>query len=130
MRKIKILLIICMLTLSACSSLNEVDDASAPRYGIYTEDRYNALIGKQQFTVFFYASWDPNSLEIDKGLNGGISYFPKNTVILRANYDEEFGLKKMYGVTSQSSFVIIDKDGKLKEKLAGPTSEILKSKLK
>ncbi len=128
MRTAKILLLTSILFLTACTSApeNTVDEQSVPRYGVYTEDRYYAQLGKQQFAIFFYASWDPLSQEIDNGLNSGISTFPDNTVILKANYDKEFGLKRMYNIQDQSTFIILDQNGKLKKTLRGPNSEMLK----
>jgi thiol-disulfide isomerase/thioredoxin len=84
--------------------------------GSYTAYKPELLANAEKGNVvlFFHASWCPTckAAEADilsKTVNDGLT-------ILKIDYDNSTELKQKYGVTSQSTFVKVDKDGKLLSK--------------
>jgi thiol-disulfide isomerase/thioredoxin len=57
---------------------------------------------------FFHASWCPVCKSIDKEINADLSRLPKNTNIIKVDYDNADDLRKKYGVTQQYTFVQFD----------------------
>lgn len=130
MNILKVLLIACVFTLSACTQTQVANqEETSPKYGDYTEARYNALLGQKPFTIFFHASWCPTCQMLDKGIRGTLDTFPEKTIILKANYDKELGLRKKYGITYQSTFALINKDGNHLKTLTTPSEEKLKEEI-
>lgn len=91
-------------------------------YAPYTEELYNSLVGEQAFALFFHAEWCPTCRQMEKEITANLSTLPEGTQILKADYDTESELKKEYGITSQSTVVIIDAEGKAVKTLSAPTS--------
>lgn len=61
--------------------------------------------------IFFHASWCPSCKSSDTDIKANLSKIPDNLQILKLDYDTSTELKQKYGVTSQHTFVKIDKDG-------------------
>jgi thioredoxin 1 len=80
-------------------------------YEEYSKTKFSELNGQKRFALFFHADWCPTCRVLEKNIKSDLSTFPKNTVILKANYDTELALKKQYGVTTQSSLVFFDEKG-------------------
>lgn len=78
---------------------------------------------------FFHASWCPTCKGIDDGLNSDLAALPKDTVIIKTDYDTENELKKEYGVTTQTTFVEVDNSGKELKKFTAGDYEDLVSEL-
>lgn len=70
-----------------------------------------------QNVLFFHASWCPECRAYEKAITSG--NIPANTQILKVNFDSSTDLKKQYGVTLQSTFVAVDKDGNSVKKWVG-----------
>lgn len=107
----------------------EMSETENPQYIAYSENTYNELLGKKPFALFFHAPWCPVCVGMEKDINANLSSFPANTVILKADFDTETELRKTYGITSQSTIVLVDKDGKAVKTLAGPESDEIKEEL-
>lgn len=59
--------------------------------------------------LFFHASWCPQCREIERTINeGGL---PNNVTVLKVDYDSNQALRQKYGVTLQTTFVKVDKEG-------------------
>ena len=101
-------------------------DGYEAQYIIYTDSLYQSLIGKRAFAIFFHADWCPVCVQLEKEIMTDLSSFSEGTVILKANFDQENELKKQYDILSQSTFVIIDKNGKANQTLSAPSIENLK----
>lgn len=99
-------------------------------YENYSEVRYNELLGKQPFALFFHASWCPTCGIVEKDILENSGVFPEGTVILKADYDKEKALEAKYGVTSQSLIVMIGADGAAKETLVSPSAAELAESFK
>lgn len=88
---------------------SETDTASVDgRYVDYSADflsdkSYDSTI------IFFYAPWCPECRGFDMVIKEGL--VPKNTQILKLDYDSSQDLRKKYGVTIQTSFVRVDSSG-------------------
>jgi thiol-disulfide isomerase/thioredoxin len=61
--------------------------------------------------VFFHAPWCPSCKSIDADITTNLAKLPEGFQILKADFDTSTALKQKYGVTSQSTFVKVDKDG-------------------
>jgi thiol-disulfide isomerase/thioredoxin len=87
--------------------------ASSP--GAYTN--YNAasfakLSGKR--VLFFHAPWCPQCRSLDASIKAG--KVPDNTTIVKVDYDSNQALRQKYGVTIQTTLVLVDSSGNLDKK--------------
>lgn len=104
-----------------------------PQYISFTQEKYQELLGEKPFVIFFHAGWCPSCVQTDKVIKQDLASatpkLPKETIILKADYDTETELKKTYGIVMQSTHVVIDKEGKMIEKLAEPSIDELVKKI-
>jgi thiol-disulfide isomerase/thioredoxin len=78
-----------------------------------------ALATGQKVALFFHASWCPSCRALDSAINTEISTIPADTLIVKVDYDTNTELKQKYGVTSQHTTVLIDRDMNLVSKKLG-----------
>lgn len=104
-----------------------VENSQVALYADFTQERYSELLGKKPFAIFFHASWCPDCVNLEKQIKKNIKNLPKEAVILKANYDTESKLKQDYGITVQSTVVVIDKNGDVFPTLFGPSFDTLKT---
>ena len=97
----------------------------APEYIAYSQEKYDELLGKKPFALFFHAPWCPTCRGMEKAITEELTTFPKGAKILKADFDSEKALKEKYGITVQSTVVIIDAEGKALKTLAAPDNEEL-----
>jgi len=90
------------------SEVAQVADASTDRYIDYNDDNF-ANTANTNRVIFFHASWCPNCLYFEKVIQE--NQIPDNLTILKADYDSSFDLKRLYGVTYQSTLVAVDENG-------------------
>lgn len=78
--------------------------------GMYIPYSAEALAEAQgTILLFFHASWCPQCREIERTINeGGV---PHNVTVLKVDYDSNQALRQKYGVTLQTTFVKVDKEG-------------------
>lgn len=69
--------------------------------------------------LFFNASWCPTCQEATEQLTG--AQFPAGLTVVSVDYDSNEQLRDQYGVTTQHTFVVIDKDGQEIKKFTGAT---------
>lgn len=100
-----------------------------PEYSAYSQEKYDELLGKKPFALFFHAPWCPTCRGMEKAITEELTTFPKGTKILKADFDTEKALKEKYGITVQSTVVIIDAEGKAVKTLAAPDNEELITEL-
>ncbi len=86
-----------------------------------------ALASGQKVALFFHATWCPTCKALEKSINTEITSIPTDTLIVKVDYDTSTEMKKKYGVTSQHTTVLIDKDMNLISKKLGARniSEVL-----
>jgi hypothetical protein len=63
---------------------------------------------KKQVILYFHATRDPSDNALDEDLQKLESRIPKNTVILKVDYDKNPDLKKAYSVTQQNTLIWLD----------------------
>jgi thiol-disulfide isomerase/thioredoxin len=87
-------------------------EESSPQ-GTYTQYSVNALAQNTNGTniIFFHAPWCPTCKAGETDINANLDKIPANFQILKTDFDTSTALKQKYGVTSQSTFVKVDKDG-------------------
>ncbi len=85
--------------------------------GVYLPYTSTAVAqAKWQVVLFFWASWSPASIWIDKDITANIASLEKDTTVLKVNYDDAKELIDLYGITEQPSFVQVDNSGKMIKK--------------
>ena len=90
----------------------------AASYEAYSPEKLaNAEAGN--IVLFFKASWCPSCRAADADIKKNMLNIPANLTILEVDYDKSSDLKKKYGVTSQHTFVQVDKDGNMIKKWSG-----------
>ncbi len=97
----------------------------APEYIAYSQEKYDELLGKKPFALFFHAPWCETCRAMEKAITEELSTFPKGAKILKADFDTEKALRQKYSITVQSIIVIIDAEGKAVKTLAAPDNEEL-----
>ena len=82
--------------------------------GIYTNYSepavQNALNNGEKVVLFFYASRDPISRQLDQDIIKNLKQLPADVSVFKVDYDTENILKQKYGVKTQQTFVMIDAD--------------------
>jgi thiol:disulfide interchange protein len=86
-----------------------VDSALAQRYIPYSSGALAKAAGRT--VIFFTASWCSSCRAADQDFRAHFDKVPSDVTILRADYDTETALKQKYNVTSQDTFVQVDKQG-------------------
>lgn len=111
------------------TSTTESNDSTVKKvaqYEMYDSNSHADYIGKKPHVLYFSADWCATCQTLKKKVQADLANFPEETEILQVNYDTATQLKKEYGVTAQTTFVVLDKDGKVVEKLVVPTVDKLK----
>ena len=82
-------------------------------YVDYESGEFLRSISDVKTVVFFHADWCSNCrfFENDIESNG----VPENVRIVKVDYDKEASLRNIYGVTVQSTFVLLDSNGSVAE---------------
>lgn len=95
-------------------------------YKDYTAEDKAALHGNTAYAVYFKADWCPTCQKFDAKLKDAINSFPDGTMVLKADYDKESELKAAWGVTQQTTVVVLDEDGEVTYKKVNPSIEEFK----
>lgn len=130
-RNIAGVLAFLLLTIGAtgCTQQNSgpakvVDAFADERFIAYANSA--SVIGKEPVALFFHADWCGTCIALEKDINNNIDELPEDAKILKVNFDTETELKKEYGILMQSTFVLLDNNANVIEKLAAPTFDKLK----
>ena len=87
-------------------------------YEVYSPEKImNTVSG--DVVLFFKASWCPSCRAVDADIKNNMANIPADLTILEVDYDKYTDLKKKYGVTTQHTFVQVDKDGNMIKKWSG-----------
>ena len=73
--------------------------------------------GKWRRVLFFHASWCTTCKSADENIK--LSEIPAGLSIFKIDYDESIELKQKYGVTTQHTFIEVDKNMNLLKKWSG-----------
>lgn len=105
---------------------SNISDSSVTKsvgaYVAYSAELAKTAAVKGTSVIFFHAPWCPTCKAAEADINANISKLDPKLTILKTDYDTSTELKKQYGVTSQSTFIKVDKDGKLLKKGSGFTT--------
>ena len=69
------------------------------------------LLGKKKFVIFFHAKWCSSCAAWLKKVADNADTLPADTIILKADYDQELDLKKALNVKLPSTVVYFNADG-------------------
>lgn len=86
------------------------DAQSQATAGTYTDYSAGAVATTQgQRILFFHAPWCPQCRQLDESIKSGT--IPSNTTIFKVDYDSSQSLRQKYGVTLQTTIVLLDAQG-------------------
>lgn len=88
-----------------------------PVYLEYTEELYNDYLGEQPVVLFFHSGWCPLCRQLSNYIDENLASFHEGAVFLEVDFDEEQTLRQEYGVTLQSTFVVLDSEGEVVDTL-------------
>jgi len=96
----------------------------------YSSERYESMLGQEPMVLFFHADWCAICNIMEQFIRDNWSDFPAGTTILKVNYDKEEALKQTYGVTNQSTIVVLDAEGTVTFMSIFPTHDQLIAAIK
>lgn len=106
---------------SSASTPGSVSQAGS--YTDYNPDSIASTRGKK--ILFFHAPWCPQCRALDASIKAG--KIPEDVTIYKVDYDTNQALRKKYGVTTQTTLVLIDDNGQLVKKYVAYDSPKLES---
>ncbi len=116
-------------------AMMEKDEGMMKKEGAYI-DNSSALLADTVLTdgatkvLFFHASWCPTCKAGDATLTSWYTAGGEMVTTYKINYDTEKMLAQKYGVTYQHTFVKVDGQGNMIEKIQGPSNDQLEALLK
>lgn len=93
------------------------------KYITYSAEALSTATGKR--ILYFHAPWCPQCQELDASIKKGP--IPDGVTIIRTDFDSNQELRKKYGVTQQTTLVLIDENGNLVKKYNAYDSPSLSS---
>lgn len=90
----------------------EPQAATAGTYKDYDSAVFASTSGKR--ILFFHASWCPQCRQLETSIKAG--KITSGVTIFKVNYDNSTSLKSKYGVTLQTTVVLVDENGNLLKK--------------
>ena len=109
------------------SSETQTQPAESPqsqgKYITYSAEALSTATGKR--ILYFHAPWCPQCQELDASIKKGP--IPDGVTIIRTDFDSNQELRKKYGVTQQTTLVLIDENGNLVKKYNAYDSPTLSS---
>lgn len=113
--------------LKQASSETQTQPAESPqaqgKYITYSAEALSTATGKR--ILYFHAPWCPQCQELDASIKKGP--IPDGVTIIRTDFDSNQELRKKYGVTQQTTLVLIDENGNLVKKYNAYDSPSLSS---
>lgn len=103
----------------ACAA--EAVAIEADFYQPYSAEKLSTVRGEQPVALFFHADWCSTCVKLENKILA--ADFPEGALVLVVNYDEDVALKKEFGVTKQSTVVLLDADGEMFEVVMNPPVE-------
>lgn len=86
--------------------------AASGAYEAYSADAVAATSGQR--ILFFHAPWCPQCRALDASIEAG--KIPDTVTIFKVDYDSNQALRQQYGVTIQTTLVLLDADGNAAKK--------------
>ncbi len=93
--------------------MEKSDDSMAKHGAFVTYEEYQKSDKMAEGTtvLFFHADWCPACQGVEKALKKMPDQIPAGVTIVQVDFDKQTDLRKKYEVTTQTTFVQIDKDG-------------------
>lgn len=85
----------------------EARTTASGSYVAYSAEAVASANGQK--VLFFHAPWCPQCRQLDKSITAGT--VPEGVTIYKVDYDSNQELRQRYGVTIQTTLVLLDKDG-------------------
>lgn len=85
----------------------EARTTASGSYVAYSAEAVASANGQK--VLFFHAPWCPQCRQLDKSITEGV--VPAGVTIYKVDYDSNQELRQRYGVTIQTTLVLLDKDG-------------------
>ena len=85
---------------------------SSGKYINYSAEELSTASGQR--VLYFHAPWCPQCQQLDASIKNG--QVPAGVTILKTDFDSNQELRKKYGVTQQTTLVLIDENGNLVKK--------------
>lgn len=85
---------------------------SPGKYINYSAEELKTATGKR--ILYFHAPWCPQCQQLDASIKKGP--IPEGITIIKTDFDTNQDLRKKYGVTQQTTLVLIDENGNLVKK--------------
>jgi thiol-disulfide isomerase/thioredoxin len=111
----------------AASAAPAADPAALPSYLGYVDyavyKAHPAAFATRKVVLFYWASWCPLCANDNALLTVDANHhlLPKNLTVVKVNYDDNDVRQVGYEVTSQDTFVLVDRNGKaLRKPLVNP----------
>lgn len=112
------------------TQLNDTEDVTSES-GVYTEYSAEAVSSTRgRRVLFFHAPWCPQCRSLEKSIQSGS--IPSDVTIFKVDYDTNQKLRQKYGVTLQTTVVLLDDNGEAAKKFVpydSPSLEAVKEKL-
>lgn len=81
-----------------------------PKNGTYVDYSAEAVANtKGTRILFFHAPWCPQCRQLDASIKSGV--IPNDVTIFKVDYDSNQKLRQQYGVTIQTTLVLLDDNG-------------------
>lgn len=88
----------------------DLDSADPPGlYVAYTDQDFSQRSDKRRL-LFFHAQWCPQCRALDASIASEMT-LPEDVVIYKVDYDDRQDLRQKYGVTIQTTVVLVDENG-------------------
>lgn len=117
--------------LTAASQETQIDTSTSTGSGVYTEYSAEAVSSTRgRRVLFFHAPWCPQCRSLEKSIQSGS--IPSDVTIFKVDYDTNQKLRQKYGVTLQTTVVLLDDNGEAAKKFVpydSPSLEAVKEKL-
>lgn len=89
-------------TKTSTSSNNE-----SAQYIEYSDEVLAQLSGKS-YVLFFHANWCSWCRRMDRDLKAELKNLPKNTIVVKADFDKNTDLRKKYNIVTKDSYVFVN----------------------
>lgn len=100
--------------LESNTSINQTDNVTASK-GNYLDYEVNLVESTNgRRVLFFHAPWCSQCKELDESIKNGI--IPEGVTIFKTDFDSNQKLRQQYGVTLQTTLVLLDDKGNLAKK--------------
>jgi uncharacterized surface protein with fasciclin (FAS1) repeats len=99
----------------------------APVYEPYSTEMFNAFRGGEPMVLFFYTASCWSCVEWDEMMQEKYASLPSGSLVFRADFDNDYNLRKEFGIVNKSMAVFVDSVGEVEEVLYDPEFEVVEA---